>query len=636
MNIDNMTLPKLLRLRCQEYGRNRVAMRRKKFGIWQCYTWQDYYDQVKHISLGLISLGLERGENVSVIGENDPEWYWAELATQSAGAATVGIYPDCTPPEVKYFLEHSGSKFVFAHDQEQVDKIITLQNELPNIKKIIYWDDKGLWFYKNEALMSIGEVMDLGREYEKTHTDLFEQNIEQGRSEDTAMILYTSGTTGLPKGAMVPHHSYLVSIRDAREIDPLTPENRYVSFILPAWAAEQMLGVVNQLWVGTEVNFPEEPETVQADLREIGPSIIMYSPRLWELTCSGIQALMNEATGLKRWSYLFAMPIGLKVEGMRANKQKVPLRWKLLYKLADQIFFRQLRDMTGFSNVKYAYTAGAPISPDIIKFFRAIGINLKQAFGSTESGAILTCHRNENVKPETCGPPITWAEVKISEEGEILARGEAIFGGYYNNPEATAKCFDEDGWYHLGDGGYIDEDGHLIVFGRLSDFRELAGGHKFAPENIEIRLRFSPYIKDCLVLGNETRDYVSVIINLDYGNVGLWMERRGISYTTYADLSQKSETYDLIQHEIDKINRYLPDDSKMKKYVVLNKEFDPDEAELTRSRKIRRDFVEKKYADFINAIYTDALSFPVETTVVYQDGRKAITKTDVRIDHCSR
>ena len=636
MNIKKLTLPKLLRLKYQEYGRNRVAMRRKKLGIWQCYSWEDYYNQVKLLSLGLISIGLERGENVSIIGENDPEWYWAELATQSAGAVTVGIYPDCTPSEVKYFLEHSGSRFVFAHDQEQVDKIITLQKELPNIEKIIYWDNKGLWFYKNEALMSIEEIMKLGGEYEKTHSGSFEQNIELGQSKDIALILYTSGTTGLPKGAMISHYNYLVSIQDAREIDHLNSEDRHVSFILPAWVAEQMLGVVNQLWVGMEVNFPEEPETIQADLREIGPSLIMYSPRLWELTCSEIQALMNEATGLKRWSYLLAMPIGLKVEKMKANKQKVPLRWKLLYTLADQVFFRQLRDMIGFTNVKFAYTAGAPISPDIINFFRAIGVNLKQVFGSTESGAILTCHRDGDVKPESCGKPVAWAELKISDEGEILARGEAIFAGYYNNPEATAECFDEDGWFHLGDGGYIDDDGHLIVFGRMSEFRELAGGHKFAPENIEIRLRFSPYIKDCLVLGNETRGYVSVIINMDYNNVGLWMEKRAIAYTTYADLSQKNETYELLRKEINKINHYLPEGSRMKKYVVFHKEFDPDEGELTRSRKIRRKFVEKKYEDFINAIYMDASFFTVESTIVYQDGRKALTKTDVRIDYCSR
>ncbi|MBU2552205.1 MAG: AMP-binding protein [Proteobacteria bacterium] len=635
MDFENMTLPKLLGERCREYGDRKVAMRRKHLGVWETYTWQDYYDHVKWISLGMISLGLEWGDKVSVIGENDPEWYWAELATQSAGSAVVGIYNDCTAEEVKYFIEHSESSFVFAHDQEQVDKVLAIKDQLPLLKRVFYWDEKGLWFYEHEALMSLQSLMEAGRAYEKAHPGLFEEHIERGKGADIGLILYTSGTTGLPKGAMISHCSYLVAIRDAREIDPLTPEDRYVSIIMPAWAAEQMLGVIGQLWTGVEVNFPEEPETVRADLREIGPSYIMYAPRLWELLCSEIQALMNEARGPKRWSYLFAMPIGMKVEGMKSRRQPVPLKWRMLRKLADWVFFRQLRDMIGFTNVKFAYTAGAPISPDIIHFFRAVGINLKQAFGSTETGAMLTCHQDEDVRPETCGTPIKWAQVKISEEGEILCKGPALFSGYYNNPEATAKCFDEAGWYHYGDGGHIDENGHLIVFGRLSDFRTLASGHRYAPENIEIRLRFSPYLKDCLVLGDQVRDFVTVIVIFDMENVGFWMEKRSIGYTTYADLSQKPETYDLVREELDRVNQVLPGESKMKRFVVLNKEFDPDEAELTRSRKIRRDFVEKKYKDLIDAMYSDRDSYPVETTIVYQDGRKAKMKTDVRIAPCA-
>lgn len=630
----SLTFPKLLRERYREYGDRKVAMRRKNLGVWETYTWRDYYENVRYLSLGLISLGLEWGGKVSVIGENDPEWYWAELAAQASGAAAVGIYSDCTAEEVKYFIVHSESSIVFAHDQEQVDKVLSIIEELPLVRKIIYWDDKGLWFYKDDALINIGELIEMGRKYEKSHPDLFEQNIDRGMGADIALILYTSGTTGLPKGAMISHHSYLVSIEEARKTDPLTPDDRYVSIIMPAWAAEQMLGVVSQLWSAVEVNFPEEPETVRADLREIGPSYIMYAPRLWELLCSEIQALLNEARGPKRWSKIFAMPVAIKVEEMRAARRRVPFMWNVLRKLADWFFFRQLRDMIGFTNVKFAYTAGAPISPDIIHFFRAIGINLKQAFGSTETGALLTCHLDDDVRPETCGPPVPWAQVKISEEGEILCKGDALFSGYYNQPEATAKCFDENGWYHYGDGGHIDENGHLIVFGRLSDFRILANGHRYAPENIEIRLRFSPYLKDCLVLGDQKRDFVTVIVIFDMENVGLWMEKRGIGYTTYADLSQKDETYDLVREEIVKVNRFLPEESRIRKYVVLNKEFDPDEAELTRSRKIRRDFVEDKYENLIDAVYSNAMSYPVETTIVYQDGRKTKMKTDVRIAFC--
>jgi long-chain acyl-CoA synthetase len=624
------TLPKLLKSNAEKYGNRKVAMRVKDRGIWQSFTWKDYYERVKFFCLGLISLGMNRGDKVAILGENKPEIFWAELAVQSAGATMVGIFTDCTPPEVQFYVKDSDSTFVIAHDQEQVDKILQIKENLPKVKKVIYWDPKGLWNYEEPILISFQEVIQLGQSYEKAHLGLFEEIVDNGRGEEIALICYTSGTTGLPKGAMISHKGLVAIAKAWREVDHWSDCDRYVSFIPPGWIAEQAVGVAGQLVSGMEVNFPEEPETVQENIREIGPSILFFSPRLWENINRMIQAKITDTSALRRWIYYLFLPIGYQTAQHRSSQKRWSPGLRILYQIAHWVLFRPLKDRVGLSKIRCAYTAGSAVSPDILNYFQAIGVNIKQLYGGSEQG-LVTIHRDGGIKYETCGPPMPGVEVRLSPEGEILVKGENIFSGYYKNLEATKEKI-RDGWYYTGDFGYIDQDNHLIVIDRMEDLKELKGGRKFSPQFIEIRLRFSPYIKDALVVGGEDKDYVTAIINIDLENVGRWAEARRIPYTTFTDLSQKPEVIELIRHDIERINKFLPEWSRIKKFVNLHKEFDADEAELTRTRKLRRTFVESRYSDLITALYGKEQEYQVEASVTYRDGRKGVIQTSIHIN----
>ncbi len=624
------TLPKLLKKNAEKYGDRRIAMRVKDRGIWQRFTWKDYYESVKYFSLGLLSLGMKRGDKVSILGENKPEIFWAELGVQAAGGTMVGIFTDCTPPEVKFYITDSDSTFVVAHDQEQVDKILQIKEDLPLVKKVIYWDPKGLWNYEDSILISFPDIIQLGKDYEKNHTGLFEESIENGKGEEIALICYTSGTTGLPKGAMVSHKA-LVAIANAwRDVDHWSDSDRYVSFIPPGWIAEQAVGVAGQLVSGMEVNFPEEPETVQENIREIGPSILFFAPRLWENINRMIQAKITDTSALRRWLYHVFLPIGYQTAEYRSSKKGMgPLRG-CLHQFAHWVLFRPLKDRVGLSQIRCAYTAGSAVSPEILNYFQAIGVNIKQLYGGSEQG-LVTIHLDGEIKYETCGPPMPGVEVRLSPEGEILVKGDNIFSGYYKNLEATQEKI-RDGWYYTGDFGYIDDDRHLVVIDRMEDLKELKGGRKFSPQFAEIRLRFCPYIKDALVIGGEDKDSVTAIINIDLENVGRWAEARRIPYTTFTDLSQKSEVIELIKKDIQRINKFLPGWSRIRRFVNLHKEFDADEAELTRTRKLRRTFVESRYSDLITALYGKDREYNVEASITYRDGRKGVIKTSIQIN----
>jgi long-chain acyl-CoA synthetase len=628
MNED--TLPKLLRKNAEKYGDRRTAMRVKDRGIWQRYTWKDYYEKVKYFSLGLLSLGMKRGDKISILGENKPEIFWAELGVQAVGGTMVGIFTDCTPPEVKFYVTDSDSTFVVAHDQEQVDKLLQIKDNLPLVKKVIYWDPKGLWNYEDSILISFPNMIQLGKDYEKNHLGLFEEYIKNGKGDEIALICYTSGTTGLPKGAMISHRG-LVAIANAwRDVDHWSDNDRYVSFIPPGWIAEQAVGVAGQLVSGMEVNFPEEPETVQENIREIGPSILFFAPRLWENINRMIQAKITDTSALRRWIYHLLSPIGYKTAEYRSSKKGLGPFGKLLHHIAHWILFRPLRDRVGLSRIRCAYTAGSAVSPEILNYFQAIGVNIKQLYGGSEQG-LVTIHLDGEIKYETCGPPMPGVEVRLSPEGEILVKGENIFSGYYKNLEATQEKI-RDSWYYTGDFGYVDDDRHLVVIDRMEDLKELKGGRKFSPQFAEIRLRFCPYIKDALVIGGEDKDYVTAIINIDLDNVGRWAEARRIPYTTFTDLSQKSEVIELIKKDIHRINKFLPEWSRIRKFVNLHKEFDADEAELTRTRKLRRTFVESRYSDLINALYGKDREYNVEASITYRDGRKGVIKTAIQIN----
>jgi long-chain acyl-CoA synthetase len=623
------TLPKLLFENYQRYGANKVAMRRKDLGLWYEYTWKDSYESVKYFFYGLMSLGLQPQDKVAIIGENDPEWYWTEYAAQAAHAVPFGIFVDAHHEELKYYLEHSDSTIVVAHDQEQTDKCLGLIDELPKLKKIIYWDPKGLWTYEDDRIIYFYDVIKLGKEYEKAHPGLFEEMVEKTQEDEIACFCYTSGTTGLPKGAMLRHSGIIETARNWFAIDPWYPSDEYLSYLPPAWAAEQFLGITGGLLSAITVNFPERAETVQENMREIGPQIVFYSSRLWESTASTVQAKITDTIKIKRFLYDLFMPIGNKVADVRFEKKKPNLLWRGLRFLGEWVVYRPLRDKIGMRDIRYGYSSGAAISPEMIRLFHAMGVNLKSLYGLSETG-INVIGRDEDFSPDVTGTALPNSEVKVSEDGEIIIRSKSMLKGYYKNPAAYEEKV-KDGWFHTGDFGYIDEKNRLTVIDRIEDMRELRTGAKFSPQFTEIRLRFSPYIKDGLTLGGKDRDFVSAIINIDFENVGKWAEARHIAYTTFVDLSQKQQVYDLILQYIQRINKVVPEGARIKKFVNLHKEFDADEGELTRSRKIRRSFVEERYANLINAIYSDQDQIVIDATVTYRDGRTGVIKTAVSI-----
>jgi long-chain acyl-CoA synthetase len=622
------TLPKLLKRNYEKWGDRKVAQRYKDFGIWRPYTWKDYYEEAKYISLGLVSLGLEPGDKVTIVAENAPQWFYTELGIQAAGAIPLGIYTDSIHSEIQYIVHHSDSKFAFADDQEQVDKFLDIKHELPNLRKVIYWDPKGMWQYDDPILMSFDQVLELGREYEKTHPGLFESNIDQGKGEDVAVFMYTSGTTGLPKGAMVSHRSLLYGIAGLMEYYPWREDDDLVSFIAPAWLTEQLFGIAGALMVGSVVNFPEEPETAQADIREIAPACLFASSRLWENMVRTVQAKMMDASLLKRFVYHLLFPVGYKVADLEFEGRKPSLFWRGLDKVADLALFRPLRDHLGLARARVCFTAGAMLAPDTFRYLRAMGVNLVNSYGITEAGS-LACGKPGQIKAETVGPPVIGVDIRITDDGEILSRSSAIFAGYYKDPEKTAEVLG-GGWFHSGDAGLITDDGHILYLDRVKDLGQLSDGTKYAPQYIETRLKFSPYIRDVMCLG-DNRDYISVIIIIDYDNVGRWAESNHILYTTFTDLSQKREVYDLIQKDIERLNRFLPAESAIRKYVHLHKEFDPDEAELTRTRKLRRDFMEQRYAELIQAVYSGKSEVVVEAPITYRDGRTGTVTTTIEI-----
>ena len=625
------TLPQALRENYKKYGRQVVAMREKDRGIWKEFTWEDYYLKVKYLCLGLVTLGLERGDKVSILGENKPEWFWAELAAQSAGGAAVGIFTDCLPNEVKYYAEHSDSTFAVVHDQEQVDKFLEIKEEVPKLKKVIYWDPKGLWTYTDPILLSFDNVIELGKDYDKDHPRLFDEMVDQGSGDDIAAFCYTSGTTGLPKGGMLSQKWLVDSVNEWGQLDGwFGKDYEYLSFIPPAWITEQGIGIAGSILASMVVNFPEEPETVQENIREIGPGILFFGARLWENLNRMVQARMIDSTFLRRLIYRLALPVGLRVADMRSNREKVSLLWKIFYFLAYQAVFRQLKDRLGLSNLDAVYSAGAAVSPDIIRYFKALGIDIRLFYGSTEQG-VMSMPRKGDIRPDTSGPAVPWVEITLSAEGEILVKNKYPYSGYYKNREATEEKV-KDGWFYTGDFGHINEDNHLIVIDRMEDLKELASGKKFSPQYSEVRLRFSPYIKDALIIGGPDKEYVTVLINIDLDNMGRFAEANHIAYTTFTDLSQKKEVLDLVEKEVIKVNQTLPEWTRIRRFVNLHKEFDADEDELTRTRKLRRTFVEERYKDLIDALYSDTDLYKIEASVTYRDGRKGTIETSIHVN----
>ena len=625
----DLTIPKLFLKQARKYGKDRVAMREKEFGIWRPFTWHDYLENVRQIALGLISLGLKPGDKVSMIGDNRPEGLWSEIAALCARGVGVWLFQDSLIEEVKYIIAHSDTKYLFGEGQEEVDKAISIFDECPKLEKIIWDDPKGMRNYDQDFLISLKEVRRMGRELEQREPDLFEEMIQKVHGDEVALLFYTSGTTALPKGALLSHYNMLTMGKNLMAVDPCRETDDYVSYLPFAWIGEQMMSISCGLQIGYTINFPESTETAQENIREIGPHVMFAPPRMYEQMTRTVQVKYLDATWIKRKCYELSLKIGYHVADLKFQKKPIPWYWAFLKWLAYIVVQKKLKDHLGLSQVRNAYTGGAAMGPDHFRFFHSLGVNLKQIYGQTEVAGISVVHRSGDIKFDTVGIPIPETEVSITEDGEILTKSPSVFLGYYKNPENTEKTL-KDGWLYSGDKGFIDDDGHLVVFDRSKDVMTLSDGRPFAPQYLETRLKFSPYMKDSWVIGDK-REYVTAVICIDYSVVGKWADEKKLTYTSYPELTQKAEVYELVEKQIRRANKDLPEAARIRKFINLYKEFDADDDELTRTRKLRRAFVEKRYQDLVSSLYSDKDLVHIDTTITYEDGRKSHIKTDLHI-----
>ncbi len=627
------TFPKLVRSNAERIPR-KVAIREKDFGIWQSYTWKDYFAEARLIGLGLAALGLARGDKTAIIGDNRPQLYWAVMATQALGGIPVPLYQDSIEKEMQYIIDHAEAKFAVVEDQEQVDKLLHVKRECPRLEYIIYDDPRGLRSYTEPFLMSLEQVQELGRKFALDNPGYFEAELAKGAADDIAIICYTSGTTGAPKGAMLSHRNLILTARNAIAREGLRGDEEVLAYLPMAWVGDHIFSYAQSILSGFTVNCPESASTVLHDLREIGPTYFFAPPRIWENILTNVMIRIEDAAWPKRKLVHGFLRLAQEIERLRLNRQPVPLWRRLLYPPGHLLVYGPLRDNLGLRRIRIAYTAGEAIGPEIFGFFRSLGINLKQVYGMTESSALISIQKDGDVRLDTVGTPLPALEIRISEQGEVLYRSPGVFQGYYKNPEATRQTL-EDGWVHSGDAGFIDHDGHLKIIDRAKDLSRLADGTMFAPKYIENKLKFSPYIKEAVCIG-QGRPYVTALINIDLAAVGNWAERRDLAYTSYTDLSQKPEVYDLIHQEVVRVNQSLSEDTllqgaQIRKYLILHKELDPDDQEITRTRKVRRGFIAQKYAPLIEALYSGSDHVGVEVQVTYEDGRTATTRADVRI-----
>ena len=625
------TFPQLLLEKTAEFGNSRTALREKYHGVWQSVDWAEFEQHVRHFSQGLVSLGLDPQDTVAIIGDNRPEWIYSELAAQAAGAKSIGIYQDAVVKEMIYIIEHARVKFIIVEDQEQVDKVLEMWDDLKKtVHRVIYYDPKGLRNYTEEFLLFFPEVEKLGQQYERENPGWYQERVAAGSADDVAILSTTSGTTGDPKLAMITHRNLISMGHNLLTLDPLEKDDRFVSFLPLAWIGEQMMSFACFLQSGFPLHFPEAPETAQQNIREIGPHSMFSPPRIWENLVSQVLVKMEDSTRLKQAMYNWAMNIGYEMADNRFRKEKATSVQRLKYRIAEYAVFAEIKDHLGLRHLKRAYTGGAALGPDVFRFFHALGVNLKQIYGQTEASGISVLHRDGDIKFQTVGTPVPGTEVQIAENGEILLKSESIFTGYYRNEEATQETL-KDGWMYSGDAGYFDEDGHLIVIDRAKDVMSLHDGTKFSPQFIENKLKFSPYVREAVVFGGDW-PFVTAMINIDMANTGKWAENNQIAYTTYTDLAQKPEVYALVRKQVKTANEDLPEAARVKRFLLLHKELDADDAELTRTRKVRRTYVAQRYDDIISALYSQNDYLDVDSTITYQDGRTATIKTRLRIE----
>ncbi len=613
------TLPGLL-LRNADRWPRRVAMREKELGIWQAHTWADYSANVELVAHGLAALGLGAGDRMAIIGDNRPELYWACLAAQALGAVPVPLYQDAIADELGYALAHAEVRIVVAENQEQVDKVLAVQDRAPSIEHIVFDDPKGMAGYHEPVLRSLESVMDGGRAALADAPEWFGARVAAVGADDSALISYTSGSTGEPKGVVLTHGNLLASAAAALEQERWQPGDEGMAYLPMAWIGDTAYSLALSLLAGAVVNCPEDPATVQRDLREIGPMVLIGPPRIWETLLTDIRMRVEDADRFKRFLYRHFIALADEVEAARMAGQRLSGRQRALTWLGRHLVYTPLRDQIGLRRIRYAYSGGASLGPETLRFYRGIGVNLKQIYGITEAGGLVCVQPDGEIKADSVGRPLKAVEVARSDDGEILLRGDSIFRGYYRNPDATAASI-RDGWWHTGDAGFFDDDGHRVVIDRAADLARLEDGTSFAPQFIENKLKFSPYVKEAVALGSG-QPHVAALVNIDGTSVGRWAERRNIPYTSYADLCLRPEVHELIHGEVEAVNAGLPEGTAIQRFLVLHKELDPDDGEITRTRKLRRRLIGNRYADLIAAVYDGSDTAKVSTTVTYEDGQQ--------------
>jgi len=600
-----------------------VAIREKRYGVWSPMTWSQFRDNVQRFALGLRSLGFEPGDNLAIIGDNKPEWIIAEFGCMGAGGLPTGAYPDSMAEEMEYLISYSDARFLVVRDQEQVDKILAIWERIGNqVERVVVWDSRGMSHYYGEYtfLERFEKVLDMGAEKERDQKDYLLKLVERLDPTKPALMLTTSGTTAKPKLSLLSHENFIEASKSYGEVVEMRRGDELLSAAPLSWIGEQLYNVARFLMVGARYNFPEETETLRKDLLELQPYYFGGTPIVWEFIISTIQAAMDNADVVKRYFYNKAIGTALKCADAELAGQD-PGKWnRFLHRTLNFFVLRPLKNKVGLGRVRMAVTGGGAISPEVFKYFKALGLDLRQVFGQSECSGIATTHKADDVRPETVGVPIPNVEIKLSKEGEILVRGKNTHLGYYKNEEATKAGFTEDGFLRTGDAGYFGEDGHLYVFDRAKDIMTLEDGTRFAPQDIETRLKFSAYIHEAMVCGGD-RPYVSAIVSIDLENVGNWAKKRGISFTTFQDLSQRTEVYKLIRNEIRKICERFPENIRIKRFAILLKELHPDDGELTRTRKIRRAFVNERYHDLIEDLYRAGNEHDLDIEIQYEDGR---------------